>query len=255
MSRADAGGTHEEPDDDEVPSPAPLRRTSVRGALRPAAVDFYDHSIRLVPANLVWGLGLISLGWLAIGVGIRPALLLSPLLAVPLVGIYRLAGHASRGEGVVLSDAAAAMRERALPAVALGAAIEWAFVLLVTNIQIGLGSGTALGWGFATVAAWALLATIVYAVVLWPLLGDPARRRVPARSTARLAALVVLAAPGRTALLTVVVCVLAAISTVAFAAILTISVAYLAIVSCRVILPEADHLVARLAARPREARR
>jgi len=221
----------------------------VFGALRGATVDLYYQSIRLVPANLAWGATVLVLGWIAVSIGIGLALLGTPVLAVPLVGVYRLAGHVTRREEVVLSDAWTAMRERWVAALAIGAALVVAAVLLGTNIQIGLESDSPLGWAFATVAGWTLVATVIYAIVVWPLLADPDRRAVPARAAARLAGLVVLAAPIRVAGLALVVVALGIVSTILFALVLSISIAYIALLSCRVVLPEADRLAERLAER------
>ena len=93
------------------------------------------------------------------------------------------------------------------------------------------------------------MALVIYAVVLWPVLGDPGRAGEPARERARLAGYVVIAAPFRMAGLTVVAVALWVISTIAFAAIATISVAFVACLSSRVVLPDADRLAARLAER------
>jgi hypothetical protein len=61
--------------------------------------------------------------------------------------------------------------------------------------------------------------------------------------------LLILAAPGRTALLALVLALLLAISTVAFAALLTISIAYANLVAARYLLPLADRLETWLAER------
>ena len=58
-----------------------------------------------------------------------------------------------------------------------------------------------------------------------------------------------LAAPFRMFALAVVVMVLTVVSTIAFAALVTISVAFIALVSCHMVLPDADGLVERLAER------
>ena len=246
MSRADRPGDA----DDEPFEPAEfLERRSLAGAIRDGLFDFYHHSIRLVPANVLWGLVLLGLGWLSVVAGLWLAVLGLPLLGLPLVGIYRLAGHIARGEEVVLSDAIGAAREQFLPALVAAGAIAWSLGLLAFNVVGGLNSASPLGWVFATVAGWGFVALTIYAVVLWPVLGDPERAAEPARERARLAGYVVLAAPFRMAGLTVVAVALWVVSTIAFAAIVTITVAYVACLSSRVVLPDADRLAARLAQR------
>jgi hypothetical protein len=202
-----------------------------------------------VAANVAWGAVLLLLILVAGTFGWLPALALSPLLGLPLVGVYRIAGHVTRGEEVVLSDALRGMRERVFPALVLADVIAWGAMLLVINVRFGLDSTSVLGWAFATLAGWGLLALLGFALAAWPIAGDPARRALPTREVFRLAAYVVLARSRRMLGLLVVYAILAGISTIAFAAILTISVAYLALVSCRVVLPEADRLAERLAAR------
>ena len=112
-------------------------------------------------------------------------------------------------------------------------------------------SASPLGWGFATIAGWGAVALLIYAVVVWPLLADPARADEPARERVRLAGYVVLAARFRMFGLTVIVLVLTVVWTIAFAALVTISVAYVALVSSHMVLPDADRIVERLAERDR----
>jgi hypothetical protein len=253
VSRADAGAAAGAAVDGDQASDLPprprLARSSVFGALRRGIADFYFNSVRLVPANLIWGGGVLVLAWVAMVLGLLPALALSPLLGIPLVGVYRIAGHIVRGEDAVLSDAFRAMRERTLAALLLAGVFAWAGVLLAINVRLGLGAGTVVGWGFATFAGWALLALVCIAIVVWPIVADPDRRDLSVVTILKLAGYVVLARPVVMMVLALVVVVLGIVSTIAFAAIVTISVAYLALVSSRVVLPEADWIAERLAAR------
>lgn len=261
MSRADRPGASKEPfaDADAAEAPGdeeddlaePLERVSLPRALRKAAVDFYYQSIRLVPANVVWGIVLVALGWAAISVGIWVAIVGVPLLGPPLAGIYRLAGLVTRGRHVVLSDAFGAARELFVPAILLAAAIGWGLGLLALNVAVGINSSSPLGWVSATLAGWGAVALLIYAAVVWPLLADPARATEPVRERARLAGYVVLAAPFRMFALTVVVLLVTVVSTIVFAALVTISVAFVALVGCHMVLPDADRLVAHLAERDR----
>ena len=138
MSRADQPG---DADDEPFERAEFLERRSLAGAIREALFDFYHHSIRLVPANVLWGLVLIGLGWGALVAGLWIPILGLPLLGLPLIGIYRLAGHITRGEEVVLSDAIAAARQQFLPALVAAAAIGWSLLLLAFNVVGGLNSG------------------------------------------------------------------------------------------------------------------
>src|SRR4051794_39001984 len=94
-------------DDGARPLPAP---PSLFGALRAGISDFYFNSWRVVPLNLLWGL-LAGVVYLA-GITYWPvAVVLAAALALPIVGLHRLAGFVTRGEDVNLSDGLGAMRE------------------------------------------------------------------------------------------------------------------------------------------------
>lgn len=223
--------------------PAP---PSLRGALRAAIADFYFNSWRLVPANLLWGLGLFLLYGVAL---IWPvgAIILAPLLALPTVGIFRIAALIVRGEPVSFWDGLSAWRRLMGPALAAGVAGAAAIIVFGTNLLAGILSGEVLGWAIATFAAWALAATWVAAFAFWPLLVDPARAHERVRRRSRLGGTLVLAFPVRFGALGIVLAAISAASTIAFAALVTISVAYCALVACRYVLPAADRLEARLA--------
>jgi hypothetical protein len=224
----------------------PLTVPSLKGAFRAAGADFYYQSIRLVPANVAWGAGF--LGVLAIAFWLSPALALvvAPLLCLALVGIARLAAQIVRDDDVVLSDIATAMRSHGLPALAAGVVFEVATLVAATNVVAGMADGGAIGWAFAVLAGWGLAALWVAGLAFWPLLVDPAREAMPVMARARLAGLVVLAHPARFASLGASVAVVTIVSVVAFAALLSVSVAFIALVACRVTLPSADQLETRL---------
>jgi hypothetical protein len=200
-----------------------------------------------VPANVAWGAGF--LGVLAVAFWLSPALalLVAPLLCLPLVGIARLAAQIVRGDDVVLSDITTAMRIHGLMALAAGVVFEVATLVAATNVVAGMSGGGAIGWAFAMLAVWGLAALWVGGLALWPLLVDPARDAMTVVARARLAGLVVLAHPARFASLGASVAVVTIISAVAFAALLSVSVAFIALVASRVTLPSADQLEARLA--------
>lgn len=213
-------------------------------ALRSAASDFYFNSWRLVPANLVWGAAFLII---LVSASIAPALvLLAPLLALPTVGIFRIAALITRGENVSFWDGLVAWRDYAVPTILLGVGLAGCALVFATNVVVGLASGNALGWTISTLAFWGLVATWVVAWTAWPLLVDPARRGKPVRGRLRVALLLILAHPVRMLALGALLAVLLAASTVAFAALVTISVAFAALVACRYVLPAADRLEARL---------
>lgn len=217
---------------------------SLRGALRASFTDFYFNSVRLVAANLLWGLGLILLYVVALAWPIG-AIVLAPLLALPTVGIFRIAALIVRGEPVSFWDGLAAWRRLLGPALGAGVAGVAAVIVFGSNFVTGLLSNEVVGWAFATFAAWALAVTWVAAFAFWPLLVDPARAAEPPLRRSRLAGLLVLAHPVRLGALGVVIAAILVASTIAFAALVTISVAYCALVACRYVLPAADRLDAR----------
>lgn len=220
---------------------------SLGGTLRRAAWDLYFHSLRLVAANLAWGVAVLI--WLGLLFVVPPivVLVLAPLLCLPLVGLFRLAALIARGDEVVLSDVASAIRAFWKPALVTGAILTVTTVVFSTNVALGIALGGAVGGVVATLAAWGLIVSAVLALVIWPLIVDPRRETIPATARARLGGLVVLAAPGRIALLSLVAAVILAVSTAAFIAVLSVSLAYVAVLAARYVLPMADALDARLA--------
>ena len=218
------------------------RVPGVREAVRPALVDLYHHSIRFVPVNLAWGLGLIGLLSLATVGAPLVALILAPLLALPLVGMARMAGEVARGRDVVLADAWDAVRELAIPAVVAGALGIIAMVVLAGNVLLGLGTGTVPAIAIAVAAGWGLVALALVALPFWVLLADPERADRGLVGAAADAAALFLVEPVRLLALTAVVAVVLVVGTVLVAAILTVAVAYAVLVTARVVVPAGDRL-------------
>jgi len=229
-----------------VPPPRTSARPSIPGALRASAVDFFYNSWRLVPANLAWGVGFVAIALLGLSAPLL-GLALVPLLALPTVGLFRIAALIARGEPVSLSDGFAAWRAYLGPALAAGIAITVALVVAGWDLAAGITSDAMIGWALGTLAAWGLILVAGLALAFWPLLVDPARADRPVRERIRLAGLLVVAFPARVVALVIVLAAVFVVSFVAFAALLTISVAYSALVACRWVLPAADRLEARLA--------
>lgn len=233
-----------------APAPEPLPRApSLPGAFRAGASDLFYNSWRIVPVNVVFGLGLGLVLWTWANAGVLAAAVASVPLALPLAGLFRLGAMATRRRDVNLSDALDPARTGALPILAAGAAFALATIVLTTNIVAGLISGGVLAWVIATAAFWGLTVTLALGFAFWPLAVDPERAAVPWRSRGRLAMLLVLAHPGRLAALSLALLLVLAVSTVAFAALVTVSVGFVALVACRYVLPAADRLERNLAER------
>ncbi len=221
---------------------APRLGTVVRAAF----TDYYFNSWRLVPANVLWGAGAVVVGlvWLVWPIG---AVLLSPFLALPTAGVFRVAAGIARNEvGISFRDALAAYRAYAGPALLLGLAFVAANLVLGTNVVVGLTQGDVAGWVVGTFAGWGLVVLWCSALVGWPLLVDPHRTDRPVRERLRLAGLLLIAYPIRFAAVGSLVAVVVVVSLILPTALLTISVAFVALVSCRYVYPAADYLEIRL---------
>jgi hypothetical protein len=216
---------------------------SIGRALREAASDFYFNSWRLVPANLVWSalLIVVILGttiWL-------PAVLLSALLALPVAGMHRMAALLHRGDPAGFGDFVNGMRKFFGPALLVGSLGVLLAVVFSANVYLGLEIGGVLGWSFSAFALYGDIGLAMFLVAAWPILVDPFREDLPVRSRLRLAALVILARPGRMFAVTLLIVALLLISTALFAALLTVSVAFVSLVATRYVLPAADRLEGR----------
>ena len=217
---------------------------SLRAALRTSLQDFYFNSWRLAPANLVWGVVFVAALFAGpltlLGMG------LLVLLAVPTAGLYRVGALIARGEPAAFSDFVGGMRRYGPTAliVALGVTIL-AFVF-TTNVLVGLQAGNPLGWFISAMALWGDVGLVLLLTTFWPILVDPHREGVGLRRRLALAGLVVIGRPLRIVPLAIVVAALLVVSSVLFAAILLVTIAYIGIVSSRVVLPVVDEVEARL---------
>ena len=224
--------------------PAGPATLSLGGSARAALSDLYFHSWRLVPANVVWSVVTIAI---LVALVVSPlAVVLVPVLALPTAGIFRMTARIARGEAVSFWDAIAAWRTETMAELALGAGLFGAAAVFGVNVASGIVLGSMVGWAFATLAFWGLVATGLMAWVAWPLLADPRRAAWPARRRLQLAGLLVLAHPVRLAVLGIALAVFLAASLVALVALITISVVVAALIATRVVLPAADRLDARL---------
>lgn len=214
---------------------------------RASLTDYYFNSMRLVPTNVAWGVGVI----LIIVIGLAwplGALLLIPILALPTAVVFRVAAIVVRGEPWSGLREVLGSTRRELPAIlALGAAFMATGIILATNVLTGLGQAAPLGWILATLAGWGLVALWCGTIVAWPLIVDPLRAAKPIRERLRLAGALLLLHPLRFGALGLAVAVIVAVSTVLTAAILTVSVSFVAVVACRSVYPAADRLEIALA--------
>jgi uncharacterized membrane protein YesL len=214
---------------------------SLGGSIRAALVDFWFNSWRLVPANGLWGLGLLAVVGIGLVVPIVALLLIIPL-AVPAAGVYRLAALIARERSVAFSDALHAWRRFLRPALITGTVLTVITFVLGFNVLLALTTVEPLFWVIGTLAGWGLLATWAVALPFWALLTDPLREEEPLTARLRLAAVLVLISPLRFGMLLLSMTVVLIASTILFAALLTISIAFIALVTTRYTLPAADRL-------------
>jgi uncharacterized membrane protein YesL len=216
----------------------------IGGSIRAALIDFYFNSWRLVPANALWGVGLIAVALLAFVFPLG-GLVLTVLLAVPTAGIFRLAALIVRDEPVAFSDALVAWRTFLRPALLAGLVLVAVSGLLLFNVALALLTAEPLLWIAGTAAAWGLLAAWAVALPFWPLLVDPLRQEMSLRDRAQLAMMLVVISPLRFGVLLLIVAVLVAVSAVLFAALLTVTIAFVALLAARYTLPAADRFEGR----------
>jgi hypothetical protein len=217
---------------------------SLAGSVRAALSDLYFHSWRLVPANIVWSV--VAIPTLVVTILAPIGLLGIAILAVPTAGIFRMTAEIARGEAVSFWDSLGAWRHGVGTTLALGAAIGVTAIVLVVNLVAGILAESVIGWAFATLAFWGLVALWLLAWTIWPILADPWRTTWPAKERIRLAGYLLLAHPVRVAALGLFLAVLLVASAVAVVALLTVSVAIAALVATRYVLPAADRLDDRL---------
>ena len=214
------------------------------GSIRAALSDFFFNSWRLVPANAIWGVGLLAIVVLVFTY--LPAVPLAlGLLAFPTAGIFRLAAQIARDQPVAFSDSLDAWRRFLGPVVLMGVVVGVGTSVLLFNMIFGFSSSDPIGWLFATLALWGFLALWAVALAFWPLLLDPLRVGEPLAARLRLAVTVIIVSPGRYLALMLLAWVFLLVSTILLAALLTISVAIVALVFSRYVLPIADRIESR----------
>ncbi len=211
--------------------------------LRTAAEDLYYHGVRLVVANLVWG---IAAALTAYAVSRSVLGLLALVILVPLTaGLMGMATALVRERSLVMSDFLRPLRGRVWRVLALGAVQLVLAVVTAFDLLLGIQIGGVVGLVMAIVAFYTGLALWVLAWTIWPIVTDPERSTEPIRSGVRLAALLVLAHPIRLGLMAFVLGAITLASTILAAAIITFAAAYVALVAAHFVLPSADRLEGR----------
>jgi uncharacterized membrane protein YesL len=211
--------------------------------LRIAAEDLYYHGVRLVPANLLWGVTLLVVANLASGSILGLVLL---VVMVPLtIGLMGLATIVVRDRSLVMSDLVRSIRSHFVQRFTLGIGQMVVLVVAVVDLVVGLQLGGLLGVILSATAFYMLLGIWVVAVAAWPIVMDPVREDEPLRARLRLAVILALAHPVRIGVLALVLAAILAVGTVFAAAIITFVAVYAALVAAHYVLPAADRLEGR----------
>jgi uncharacterized membrane protein YesL len=211
--------------------------------LRLAAEDLYYHGVRLVVANVVWGIGALLTAY---ALSRSLAGFVALVLMVPLtVGLMGMATALVRERSLVMSDFVSSMRARFWRLQALGVGQIGVVTVAAFDLILGLQLGGIIGLVLAVIAFYTGLAIWVLSLTVWPIVVDPERRNEPVRSGVRLGALLVLAHPLRMGLLAIVLAALTVASTILVAAMITFAAAYIALVAAHFVLPAADRLQGR----------
>lgn len=208
-----------------------------------AAEDLYYHGVRLVVANLMWGMGALATAYLLTR---TPVGALALVAMIPLsIGLMGMATALVRERSVVMSDFARAIGARFWRLLALGLAQLGLIVIAGFDLLLGLSLGGIVGLVLALVAFYTALAVGLLALTVWPIVTDPQRRDESVRAGVRLGALLFLAHPVRIGALAFLLAVLTVASTILVAAIITFAAAYIALVAAHFVLPAADRLEGR----------
>lgn len=210
--------------------------------MRQAAVDLYYNFAALIPANVIFGIGLIlviaavatsPVGWIAV-------VALVPLAAGCMAQATSLVrdGHTDLGEF-------AAVVRRPWLVLGLGIVQFVAGAVLVVDLSVGAALGMPVGGVLVVSAVYGLAILWTYAVVAWPIVLDPSRRDEPLAARLRLAARLLVAHPLRVFGLAALVGIFLAVATIAIAAIVMFALALAWLVTARYVLAAADRLEGR----------
>lgn len=142
--------------------------------------------------NLAWLVVVALFGFLRLVVPIL--IVLAPLLALPTAVLMRLAVAVARDRSPSWSMATAEIGRLGGRKLLLGTAQLLVLALGVVNVLLAGNIGGILGIVSAVIAAYAVIATWMYAVALWPIVCDP-DREAPLREQLRMALTVVILRP------------------------------------------------------------
>jgi len=214
--------------------------------LRDAGVDFYYNSLRMCGANLMVGALILAIGYLALVTPV--ALVLTPLLVLPMAGTMRMATRLARDGHTDLGDFWEVVR-RPWPLLALGLAQLGVTVVLVGDVAIAAGWRSWAGTFLAASAAYGIAVLWAFAVVAWPIILDPERDGEPVRRRLRLAAAALVVHPIRVGLFAAAIGALMLVAVLLVAPVLTCGIAFGWLAIVRFVLPIADRVEGRV---PRE---
>jgi hypothetical protein len=221
-------------------------RVSVGRAIRQAATDFYFNSLRFVPANVLFALGVLAVLFAA---SLWPPLIVLTVgLAAALAGIHRMAALLARGEAASIGDFVDGARRFGLRAIAIAALLAIVAAVLTTNVVTGFESGGPIGWFLGATALWGLVAVAMFAIAFWPVLVDPRHEAAPLRRRVQLAGLVLIGRPGRLFLVTLAIAAILVGATVLLGAIVLVGVSFSSLLATRWVLPSVDELESRFEA-------
>jgi hypothetical protein len=211
--------------------------------VRIAAQDLYYHGVRLVPANVAWGIGLIVTS-VVLSRSVLGLVLVLGLLPLT-IGVMGMAATLVRERTLVMGDLVRSIRTEFVPRLALSLAQLALFGVAAIDLVVGLQLGGLIGVVLVVTALYTVMATWVVGVVAWPIVMDPLRVGEPFRRRLRLAVILVVAHPVRFGALAILLAGLLAVGTVLAAAIVTFMVAYTSLVAAHFVLPAADRLEGR----------
>jgi hypothetical protein len=212
--------------------------------VRQGALDLYYNFSSFIPANVIFGIGLIAV---AAAVANTPWGSVVGIALVPVTaGCMALATSLVRDGHTDLGEFAAVLR-RPWSVLGLGVAQLAVGAVLVVDLLVGAALGTAIGGVLVVSAVYGLAILWIYVVIAWPIVLDPARRGDPLAARLRLAAMLLIAHPLRMAALALLVGVFLVAATILVAAIVTFALALAWLVVAREVLPAADRLEGRTA--------
>ena len=210
--------------------------------MRQSALDLYYNFSSFIPANVIFGIGLIAV---ATAVANTPWGAVVGIALIPVTaGCMALATSLVRDGHTDLGEFAAVLR-RPWTVLGLGVAQLAIGAVLVVDLLVGAALGTAIGGVLVVSAVYGLAILWIYAVIAWPIVLDPARRDASLAARLRLAAALLVTRPVRMGAFAVLVGIFLVVATILVAAIVTFALALAWMVVARFVLSAADRLEGR----------